>query len=112
MAKTTKSVRGSKNMITLQFKLDLSKEDLKTLKDLMRRQSSCPRYAYNRLLEGKERKGFQSIFGLNSRYVELAPVLGAGAMADPNTACRVLGLSEEGGIQIARHKLYGFIQLG
>ncbi|GBD39981.1 hypothetical protein HRbin37_02267 [bacterium HR37] len=40
----------------------------------MRRQSACMRYAYKRLLEGKDRKELkrelQVAFGLNSRYVD------------------------------------------
>ncbi|WP_338031314.1 hypothetical protein [Carboxydothermus hydrogenoformans] len=40
----------------------------------MRRWSSCMRFAYNRLLEGKSRnelkRELQGIFNLNSRYVD------------------------------------------
>ncbi|MEZ0323670.1 MAG: IS200/IS605 family accessory protein TnpB-related protein, partial [Hydrogenothermaceae bacterium] len=61
-------------MITLQCKLELNRKDWDILRDLMRRQSSCLRYAYNRLLEGKTRKELkkelQSIFNINSRYVD------------------------------------------
>lgn len=64
----------AKSMITLSSRVEFSSEDMKTLKDLMRRWSSCKRYAYQRLLEGEERKELkkklQVIFGLNSRYVD------------------------------------------
>ncbi len=43
---------------------------------------------------------------LNLRYMELA-----GAMVSLNTASRVIGLPEKGGIQIARPELYSFVQL-
>ncbi|GBD40067.1 hypothetical protein HRbin37_02355 [bacterium HR37] len=61
-------------MITLQCKLELSGKDKDMLKDIMRKQSACFRYAYNRLLEGKTRKELkkelQSVFNINSRYVD------------------------------------------
>ncbi len=61
-------------MITLSSRVEFSSEDMETLKDLMRRWSSCKRYAYQRLLEGEERrelkKRLQAMFGLNSRYVD------------------------------------------
>ncbi len=61
-------------MITLSSRVEFSSKDIETLKDLMRRWSSCKRYAYQRLLEGKERKELkkklQTMFGLNSRYVD------------------------------------------
>ncbi|MGB9813635.1 MAG: IS200/IS605 family accessory protein TnpB-related protein [Thermovenabulum sp.] len=62
-------------MITIQAKLVFdSKEDKQEVLDLMRRWSSCARFAYNRLLEGKSRntlkKELQGIFNLNSRYVD------------------------------------------
>ncbi len=61
-------------MITLSCRVEFSSKDIETLKDLMRRWSSCKRYAYQRLLEGKERKELkkklQTMFGLNSRYVD------------------------------------------
>ncbi|SNZ16128.1 transposase, putative, N-terminal domain-containing protein [Hydrogenobacter hydrogenophilus] len=44
------------NMITLQCQLELSKQDKEMLLSLMRKFSSCMRYAYKRLLEGKDRK--------------------------------------------------------
>mgnify|MGYP001627059068 FL=1 len=64
----------AKSMITLSSRVEFSSEDMETLKDLMRRWSSCKRYAYQRLLEGEERKELkkklQAMFGLNSRYVD------------------------------------------
>ncbi|GAW29243.1 IS200/IS605 family accessory protein TnpB-related protein [Carboxydocella sp. ULO1] len=62
-------------MITIQTKLVFdSEEDKQEVLDLMRRWSSCARFAYNRLLEGKNRntlkKELQGIFNLNSRYVD------------------------------------------
>ncbi len=61
-------------MITLQCELEIPKTDKETLMTLMRKFSSCMRYAYNRLLEDKERKDLkkdlQPIFALNSRYVD------------------------------------------
>ncbi len=61
-------------MITLQCQLELSKNDKELLLTLMRKFSSCMRYAYNRLLEGKTRKDLkkqlQHIFNINSRYVD------------------------------------------
>ncbi len=61
-------------MITLQCELELSKSDKELLLILMRKFSSCIRYAYNRLLEDKERKDLkkelQVIFSINSRYVD------------------------------------------
>ncbi|MCG0276318.1 MAG: IS200/IS605 family accessory protein TnpB-related protein [Thermosediminibacteraceae bacterium] len=62
-------------MITIQAKLGFqSKEEEQAVADLMRRWSSCVRFAYNRLLEGKSRKELkrelQGVFNLNSRYVD------------------------------------------
>ncbi|GAB5046702.1 hypothetical protein [Thermodesulfovibrio sp. TK110] len=57
-------------MITLQCELEIPKTDKETLMALMRKFSSCMRYAYNRLLEDKERKDLQPVFALNSRYVD------------------------------------------
>ncbi|KXG77869.1 hypothetical protein AN618_08810 [Fervidicola ferrireducens] len=62
-------------MITIQAKLGFqSKEDEQAVADLMRRWSSCVRFAYNRLLEGKSRnelkRDLQGVFNLNSRYVD------------------------------------------
>ena len=64
-----------KNMITVQAKLIFeSREDKQRVLDLMRRWSSCMRYAYKRLLEGHKRnelkRELQGIFNLNSRYVD------------------------------------------
>ncbi|WP_271628723.1 IS200/IS605 family accessory protein TnpB-related protein [Caldicellulosiruptor sp. DIB 104C] len=62
-------------MITIQAKLTFpSREDKQTVLDLMRRWSSCVRFAYNRLLEGWDRntikRELQGVFNLNSRYVD------------------------------------------
>jgi IS605 OrfB family transposase len=62
-------------MITIQAKLSFqSKEDEERVLDLMRRWSSCVRFAYNRLLEGFSRntlkRELQGVFNLNSRYVD------------------------------------------
>jgi IS605 OrfB family transposase len=64
-----------KGMITIQAKLIFdSNEDKQEVLDLLRRWSSCARFAYNRLLEGKSRnelkRELQGIFNLNSRYVD------------------------------------------
>ena len=62
-------------MITIQAKLifDSSRDKQKVLA-LMRRWSSCMRYAYKRLLEGHKKnelkRQLQGIFNLNSRYVD------------------------------------------
>ncbi len=59
-------------MITLSCKLELSSEDKEKLLYLMRRFSGAVRYAYNRLLEGKNQnevqKLLQETFSLNARY--------------------------------------------
>ncbi|NYE56516.1 IS200/IS605 family accessory protein TnpB-related protein [Carboxydothermus ferrireducens] len=62
-------------MQTIQTKLVfVSFEDKQEVLDLMRRWSSCVRFAYNRLLEGYDRntlkRELQKIFNLNSRYVD------------------------------------------
>ncbi|NNG67709.1 IS200/IS605 family accessory protein TnpB-related protein [Caldanaerobacter subterraneus] len=62
-------------MIVIQTKLIfLDQEDKQIVLDLMRRWSSCMRYAYKRLLEGYDRKtlkrDLQGMFDLNSRYVD------------------------------------------
>ncbi len=63
-----------KSMTTIQARLRVKGEEKKTLDDLMRRWSSCMRFAYRRLLEGKTRnelkKELQNKFNLNSRYVD------------------------------------------
>jgi predicted transposase len=53
----------------------LKKEDEQAVLDLMRRFSSAIRFAYNRLLEGQDRKELKredgplcTLFGLNTRY--------------------------------------------
>lgn len=62
-------------MLTIQVKLTFdSDNDKLQLLDLMRRWSSCMRYAYQRLLGGYDRKtlkrDLQGVFNLNSRYVD------------------------------------------
>ncbi|AIS52078.1 hypothetical protein TKV_c08980 [Thermoanaerobacter kivui] len=62
-------------MIVIQAKLIFLNQQAKQIVlDLMRRWSSCVRYAYKRLLEGYDRKtlkrDLQGIFDLNSRYVD------------------------------------------
>lgn len=64
-----------KDMVTVQAKLVFDREeDKKAVLDLMRRWSSCMRYAYKRLLERHKRnelkRELQGIFNLNSRYVD------------------------------------------
>jgi predicted transposase len=55
----------------------LTKEDEQAVLDLMRRFSSATRFAYNRLLEGQDRKELKRengplcrLFGLNTRYAD------------------------------------------
>nr|ABS00956.1 hypothetical protein [Thermus aquaticus] len=55
----------------------LKKEDEQVVLDLMRRFSSATRFAYNRLLEGQDRKELKredgplcTLFGLNTRYAD------------------------------------------
>ena len=62
-------------MVTIQAKLIfLNQEDEKIVLNLMRRWSSCMRFAYKRLLEDHDRntlkRDLQRIFNLNSRYVD------------------------------------------
>ena len=62
-------------MITLQCKLTFEdKKDKQELLNLMRKFSSCYRYAYNRLIDGHKRKELkkhlQKKFNLNSRYCD------------------------------------------
>ncbi len=62
-------------MITLQCKLTFANEkDKQELLSLMRKFSSCCRYAYNRLIDGYKRKELkkhlQRVFNLNSRYCD------------------------------------------
>lgn len=67
-------MKQMKSMTTIQARLKVSGEEKKILDDLMRRWSSCMRFTYKRLLEGKKRnelkKELQKIFSLNSRYVD------------------------------------------
>lgn len=61
-------------MITIQGKLILTPEESLQIDALMRGYSSCKRYVYQRLLEGKERnelkRDIPALFGINSRYVD------------------------------------------
>ncbi len=63
-----------KSMTTIQAKLKVKGEEKRILDNLMRRWSSCMRFAYKRLLEGKTRnelkRELQEKFNLNSRYVD------------------------------------------
>ena len=78
-----------KAKVTIQARLKVSGKEREMLDDLMRRWSSCMRYAYKRLLEGKTRnelkKQLQKVFNLNSRYVDDAIL----------EAQRIITLSEE-----------------
>jgi len=65
----------AKDMIVIQAKLIfLNQQDKQIVLDLMRRWSSCMRFAYKRLLEGYDRKTLKRdlprTFNLNSRYVD------------------------------------------
>jgi len=59
---------------TIQIMFRVEGEEKRLLDDLMRKWSSCMRFAYKRLLEEKTRnelkKELQSKFNLNSRYVD------------------------------------------
>ena len=87
--------RMQRAKIAVQARLKVKKREKEALDDLMRRWSSCMRFAYNRLLEGKERKELkrklQKIFGLNSRYVDDA-ILEAQAKIE---SARELGVEPE-----------------
>ena len=78
-----------KAKVTIQARLKVSGKEREMLDDLMRRWSSCMRYVYKRLLEGKTRnelkKQLQKVFNLNSRYVDDAIL----------EAQRIITLSEE-----------------
>ncbi|MEQ6363203.1 IS200/IS605 family accessory protein TnpB-related protein [Thermoanaerobacter thermohydrosulfuricus] len=72
-------------MIVIQAKLIfLSQEDKQIVSDLMRRWSSCMRFAYKRLLEGYNRntlkRDLQGTFNLNSRYVDDAIMKARGVL--------------------------------
>jgi IS605 OrfB family transposase len=72
-------------MIAIQAKLIfLNQEDKQIVLDLMRRWSSCMRFAYKRLLEGYDRKtlkrDLQGMFDLNSRYVDDAIMKAIGVL--------------------------------
>ncbi|WP_039764063.1 IS200/IS605 family accessory protein TnpB-related protein [Caldicellulosiruptor sp. F32] len=83
-------------MVTVQAKLIFdSSEDRQKVLDLMRRWSSCMRYAYKRLLEGHKRnelkRELQGIFNLNSRYVDDA-IMKANSVLD---SCKERGENPE-----------------
>ncbi|WP_029688112.1 IS200/IS605 family accessory protein TnpB-related protein [Thermoanaerobacter sp. A7A] len=72
-------------MIVIQAKLIFpNQQDKQTVLDLMRRWSSCMRFAYKRLLEGYERKTLKrdlpKTFNLNSRYVDDAIMKARGVL--------------------------------
>ncbi|MGI1690736.1 IS200/IS605 family accessory protein TnpB-related protein [Thermoanaerobacter uzonensis] len=72
-------------MIVIQTKLIfLDQEDKQIVLDLMRRWSSCMRFAYKRLLEGYDRKtlkrDLQGTFDLNSRYADDAIMKAIGVL--------------------------------
>ena len=62
------------SITTIQARLRVGGEERQVLDNLMRRWSSCMRFSYKRLLEGRTRRELkrelQKIFNLNSRYVD------------------------------------------
>jgi IS605 OrfB family transposase len=65
--------RDLRMQITIRGKLFPSSEQARRLDELMRLQSSCMRYAYNRLCEGKSKSEIEADLGekfseINSRY--------------------------------------------
>jgi len=74
-----------KDVVTVQAQLIFeSFEEKQKVLDLMRRWSSCMRFAYQRLLEGYDRNSLkrelQEMFNLNSRYVDDAIVKAKGIL--------------------------------
>ncbi|MGI1690909.1 IS200/IS605 family accessory protein TnpB-related protein [Thermoanaerobacter uzonensis] len=72
-------------MIVIQAKLIFfNQQNKQIVLDLMRRWSSCMRFAYKRLLEGYDRKtlkrDLQGMFDLNSRYVDDAIMKAIGVL--------------------------------
>jgi IS605 OrfB family transposase len=67
-------VEKNKRMLTLSGKLHVPQHEKALLDELMRAYSSCMRYSYQRLLEGKERnelkRSLSSLFHLNTRYID------------------------------------------
>jgi len=61
-------------MFTLSGRLRPLQHEKALLDELMRTYSSCMRYSYQRLLEGKERnelkRSLSSLFHLNTRYID------------------------------------------
>ncbi len=82
-----------KAKVTIQARLKVKGKEKEILDNLMRRWSSCMRFAYKRLLEGKARnelkKELPEIFGLNTRYVDDAIL----------EAQRIINLSKELGFK-------------
>ncbi len=82
-----------KAKVTIQASLKVRGKEKEILDDLMRRFSSCMRFAYKRLLEGKTRNELKrelpELFGLNSRYVDDAI----------SEAQRIINLSKELGFK-------------
>jgi predicted transposase len=67
-------VEKNKKMFTLSGKLHVPQHEKALLNELMRTYSSCMRYSYQRLLEGKKRnelkRSLSSLFSLNTRYID------------------------------------------
>ena len=67
-------VEKNKRMFTLSGRLYVPQQEKVLLDELMRTYSSCMRYSYQRLLEGKERnelkRSLSSLFHLNTRYID------------------------------------------
>jgi IS605 OrfB family transposase len=65
-------VKKDKRMFTLSGKLHVPQHEKALLDELMRSYSSCMRYSYQRLLEGKERNELKRspLFHLNTRYID------------------------------------------
>ena len=61
-------------MITITGKCSIAPEEATQLDELMRCYSSCKRYVYQRLLEGRDRKELKRtlspLFRLNTRYID------------------------------------------
>ncbi len=81
----------------------LKKEDEQAVLDLMRRFSSAVRYAYQRFLEGKDRKELKredgplcGLFGLNTRYADGAIEKAQALIASAEPPERAVALAEGG----------------
>ncbi len=79
------AAKKNKKAITLSGKLSVSEQEKLLLDHLMRTYSSCMRYAYQRLLEGKERnelkRTLSCFFAINTRYIDDA-ILEAKSLID------------------------------